>query len=71
LDGIVMELKLLGMLSMGSTGFTVGSGTLVAVTSNPTTITGLSANTSYDLYVQADCGSGTVSSWVGPITVTN
>ena len=54
----------------GSTGFTVGSGTLVAVTSNPTTITGLSANTSYDLYVQADCGSGTVSSWVGPITVT-
>jgi hypothetical protein len=54
----------------GTSGFTVGSGTLVAVTSNPSTITGLSANTTYDLYVQADCGSGTVSSWVGPISTT-
>ena len=24
----------------------------------------------YDVYVQADCGSGNVSQWVGPLTLT-
>ena len=54
----------------GATGFTLGSGTLTAVTSNPTSISGLSGNTSYDLYVQADCGTNGVSPWAGPLTVT-
>ncbi len=29
-------------------------------------ITGLTANTTYDFYVNADCGGGDISSWTGP-----
>ena len=32
-------------------------------------MSGLSDNTSYDVYVQADCGSGNVSQWAGPINL--
>lgn len=51
----------------GSAGFTQGSGTTVTASTNPYTLTGLSDATSYDFYVQADCGGtdGT-SAWVGP-----
>jgi hypothetical protein len=45
-------------IEYGPVGFTQGSGTLVTGVSNPTTITGLTDNTEYDVYVQADCGSG-------------
>ena len=41
--------------------------------SNPTTIAGLSAATSYDVYVRADCGmdnNSDVSEWTGPLTIT-
>ena len=48
----------------GITGFTPGTGTIVSVQNTPTTtISGLMASTTYDFYVQADCGSGDVSSW--------
>jgi subtilisin-like proprotein convertase family protein len=57
-------------LEYGPQGFSQGSGTLISTTpNNPNTITGLSAATSYDYYVQADCG-GSQSSWVGPETFT-
>ena len=55
-------------IEYGPAGFTQGSGTVVAVTSNPYTLTGLTPATSYDFYVQADCGGGDVSSWTGPYT---
>ena len=46
----------------------------VVVSTSTTTpsysMSGLSDNTSYDVYVQADCGSGNVSQWVGPLSVT-
>src|SRR5690606_19959922 len=29
---------------------------------------GLTENTTYDVYVQADCGSGDLSYWTGPVT---
>jgi hypothetical protein len=45
-------------------------GGLLAVTTNPYSITGLTANTEYDIYIQADCGNGDVSGWVGPISFT-
>ena len=48
----------------GPAGFTLGTGTTVQVQTTPTTtITGLSASTTYDFYVQSDCGGGDVSSW--------
>jgi len=51
----------------GPAGFVpAASGT--PTTLNPTTIAGLSANTSYDFYVRADCGGGVYSSWSGPET---
>ncbi|MCB2221767.1 MAG: choice-of-anchor J domain-containing protein [Bacteroidetes bacterium] len=50
-------------------GFTPGTGTVVNVTSNPGTITGLMDGTYYDIYVQADCGGGDESAWSWPITI--
>ena len=56
-------------IEYGVPDFTLGAGTTVAVTANSYTLSGLTANTSYDIYVQADCGSGDTSLWVGPITI--
>jgi len=59
-------------IEYGPVGFTQGSGTVVSgVTTNPYTLTSLSPSTTYDYYVQADCGStdGT-SFWIGPFTFT-
>lgn len=49
-------------LEYGPFGFTQGQGTLVVANSNPFTITGLSATSNYDVYIQADCGNAT-SNW--------
>ncbi len=46
-----------------------GPPTFAGVTSNPFTITGLSPATSYDIYVQSDCGGGDLSFWSGPISI--
>ena len=54
----------------GAIGFTQGTGTTVAVTDTFINITGLTAQTDYDFYVQADCGGSDVSTWVGPYTFT-
>ena len=51
-------------------GFVPGTGTVVAITSNPYTLTGLNSQTSYDYWVQADCGNGDLSPWSGPHTFT-
>ena len=52
-------------------GFTQGAGNLISgTTTNPQNITGLTASTSYDFYVQADCGANGTSNWVGPFTFT-
>jgi hypothetical protein len=53
----------------GVTGFTQGTGTATVATTNSTSITGLSANTSYQFYVQANCGgTNGMSTWSGPFT---
>ena len=54
----------------GLVGFTQGTGTTSALTSANTSLTGLTGNTGYDVYVQADCGSGDVSGWTGPFNFT-
>ncbi|WP_274476464.1 fibronectin type III domain-containing protein [Mangrovimonas aestuarii] len=38
--------------------------------SNLCTLNGLSPITSYDIYIQANCGSGDVSTWIGPYEFT-
>lgn len=57
-------------IEYGEFGFTQGSGTVVAANSNPFTIDGLSPATKYSFYVQADCGSGMLSTWAGPASFT-
>ena len=52
----------------GSAGFSQGAGTPVSTTSPSYSLTALTSNTAYDIYAQADCGSGITSAWVGPIS---
>ena len=52
----------------GPQGFGQGSGTVVSVSNDTTTLTGLVPSTCYDYYVQSDCGAGTTSTWNGPFT---
>ena len=49
----------------GAAGFTQGTGTSVPVTAASYAMTGLTANTAYDVYVQADCGAAQ-SVFAGP-----
>ncbi|WP_339889030.1 fibronectin type III domain-containing protein [uncultured Flavobacterium sp.] len=52
----------------GPIGYTQGNGTPVnGVTTNPYTLNGLTPNTQYSFYVQADCTSST-SYWTGPFS---
>jgi parallel beta-helix repeat protein len=55
----------------GAAGFDPQTtGTLVSsITTNPYTLTGLTQQTAYDVYVRADCG-GTYSQWSGPLSFT-
>jgi surface protein len=55
-----------------TTGFTLGTGVQFGSTVDSVQITGLTAQTSYDVYVRSNCkadGFGT-SAWTGPLTVT-
>ncbi|WP_299098107.1 fibronectin type III domain-containing protein, partial [uncultured Winogradskyella sp.] len=54
-------------IEYGPDGFTPGTGTLVTgVTTNPFALTGLTSDTSYDFYVQAECDPTNLSSFSGP-----
>jgi hypothetical protein len=56
-------------IEYGLSGFTPGSGTMVAMSGSPEFSADLlTANTNYDFYVQADCGAGDESTWFGPIS---
>ena len=58
------------VVEYGLSGFTQGTGTAVQVQGTPgTTITGLSASTTYDFYVRADCSGGDVSAWTNAVSV--
>ncbi|WP_431110101.1 T9SS type A sorting domain-containing protein [Winogradskyella poriferorum] len=50
------------------TGEPAGSGT--ATTDNPHGATGLTGNTTYEVYVRAFCGGSDYSTWVGPVEFT-
>lgn len=55
-------------IEYGLSGFAMGSGTPGTAATESFSAGSLTANTSYDFYIQADCG-GTDSPWYGPITV--
>ncbi len=52
----------------GPVGFTQGTGTAGTASSSPLTISGLTSNTGYDVYLQGNCGANGLSPWVGPFT---
>ncbi len=57
-------------IEWGTAGFSQGSGTVVAASTNPYNLSGLTPSTAYEFYVQSDCGSGDLSLWVGPFAFT-
>ncbi|MGB2142866.1 MAG: fibronectin type III domain-containing protein [Flavobacteriaceae bacterium] len=57
-------------IEYGAPGFAQGAGTSIVANSNPFTLTGLDNNATYDFYIQADCGAGDTSAWVGPLSFT-
>lgn len=58
-------------IQYGSTGFTLGSGTIVNTTSHPYTLGGLTPLASYHYYIRTNCSGGSSNStWLGPFAVT-
>ena len=58
-------------IEYGAPGFTLGTGMQqLGVTTNPYTLGGLTSNTTYEFYVQVDCGGLGTSVWVGPLSFT-
>lgn len=55
-------------IEYGEAGFVQGTGTTVASDSVVYNLTGLTTGTTYEFYVQADCGTGSTSIWAGPYT---
>ena len=55
-------------IQYGTQGFTLGSGTSYVTTDHPDTLTGLTSNSFYQIYVRAICGAGDTSLWTGPVT---
>ncbi len=53
------------VVQAAGTGEPVGAGTAVAAVTE--SVTGLTANTAYEVYVRADCGGGDFSTWIGPM----
>ena len=50
-------------LEYGAAGFAQGSGTMVYPTGNTAVLNGLAANTTYDVYVRANCSGTTYGEW--------
>jgi hypothetical protein len=53
-------------IEYGEIGFVQGTGTVVSSNDIQDTIVNLNLGAVYEFYVQADCGSGDVSDWMGP-----
>ena len=56
-------------IEVGEPGFTPGTGTAIqthtGIMLNPFNISNLTQGTTYDFYIQADCGGGSTSTWEG------
>jgi PKD repeat protein len=58
------------IIEYGPVGFTLGAGTQVTTTSNPFTVSGLTAGQAYDFYVFDSCAGGFTSAAFGPVSAT-
>ncbi len=60
------------IVEYGVSGFTpgTGAGTVVNTSNDTVNLVGLTATTTYDVYVQNDCGGAGLSTLVGPLTFT-
>ena len=50
----------------GNSVYNPSSYAVSGLTTNSYSLTGSNVNTAYDFYVQADCGNGQTSNWIGP-----
>ncbi len=58
-------------IEYGASGFAQGTGTTIAgATTNPYTLSSLTASTDYDWYVRSGCGGGNYGDWRGPGSFT-
>ena len=57
-------------IEYGTVGFAEGTGTRVAATSNPYTITGLSASSTYDIRVRSVCAMSDTSQYSNTVTAS-
>jgi hypothetical protein len=57
-------------IQYGAPGFVAGQGTSVITNNNPHNLTGLTENTTYQVYVRSICAPGDTSLWRGPVTFT-
>ena len=57
-------------IEFGLGGFTLGTGTMSNTTNLSMPLTGLTQNTTYDFYIQSDCGNGELSNFAGPFSFT-
>lgn len=57
-------------LEYGAPGFTLGTGTRVSTSTRPYLITGLTPNTTYEVYVRDSCGATQFSNWSGVFSFT-
>jgi hypothetical protein len=67
-NGYQWEVRTSGAGGSGASGLTTSGTTSVGVVS--ASVTGLTSNTTYTLYVRSDCGSSNYSSWVSSSTFT-
>nr|WP_321235982.1 fibronectin type III domain-containing protein [uncultured Psychroserpens sp.] len=58
------------ILEYGISGFALGSGTLISETNTSIVLTGLDANTTYDVYVQTVCSETNVSMYTDVLSFT-
>ena len=58
------------ILEYGPTGFVIGSGTSITATETTVTLTGLSANTTYDVYILTICSATNVSMYTDVYSFT-
>jgi len=57
-------------IEYGPVGFPIGFGFIDTSNTTSLTLSGLNASSSYEAYVQSNCGVGDSSIWIGPVSFT-